>query len=114
MITAWEKQLRVRYLKNVAVVGISENAAGVPLPVGGITALLRSKATHIIIDFGTEPAITSAVLGHMMSASLVAKELGQKFRLCCPAYLYREVLAVTQLDHIWPIYDTLADALNGL
>ena len=106
--------MRVRYLNNVAVVGISEHAAGVPLPLGGITELLRSEGTHIIIDLGTETVFTSAVLGHLMHASLVAKELGREFRLCCPADHYREVLAVTQLDHVWPIYDTLADALNGL
>jgi len=37
-----------------------------------------------------------------------------RFALCCPPPFARQILAVTQLDTLWEIYESLEDGLSAL
>jgi len=106
--------LRVRYINNVAVVGVGAHAAGEPLPDGSVTALVRGGGRAVVMDIPADTFFSSAVLGDIIAASRAAAGAGRAFRLCCPAGVGRGVIAVTKLDRLLPVFDTLADALDGL
>lgn len=106
--------LRVRYIRGVAVVGVGEHAAGDPLPAGGIFEWVRAGGRPVVLDLSPDTVLSSAVLGHLISVMRAATAAKRTFRLCCPAGPDREVFAITKLDRLFPVFDTLAAALDGL
>jgi anti-anti-sigma factor len=77
---------------------------------------LRGRGYHkIIADFAHVSYIDSTGIGFLVAIyTSVIKEEGGKFALASPNHRVREVLELTKLDTILPVYNSEADALAAL
>lgn len=67
----------------------------------------------LVIDVTDLDFICSMGLGSIVAAHLRAQRSGGSVRLAGPTDAIRKLLEVTQLDKLFPIYDTPAEALEA-
>lgn len=74
---------------------------------------LASRADPLlVIDMTDLDFIESMGLGGLVAGYLRARKLGREVRLCSPQPAIREVLEMTRLTLLFPIYDNLEEALK--
>lgn len=81
------------------------------------TALLevcQTKPRALVIDLAKLTFICSLGLGGLVAAYLRVQKYGGKLLLASPSKAIRDMLEVTKLATLLPVYDTPEEALAGL
>ena len=73
----------------------------------------RDGPATLVIDVTDLDFICSMGLGGIVAAHLRAQRSGGSVRLAGPTDAIRKLLEVTQLDTLFPVYDTPAEALTA-
>lgn len=68
----------------------------------------------LVIDLSQVKFFQSAFLNFLLRCQMLIKRHGTKMALAGPSEQAREILQLTSLNLIWKIYDTSAEALQGL
>jgi hypothetical protein len=104
---------RIRWVGRIAVVGISADAAGEPVPPGVSLGEICSDNLGVVLDFAGCKLVSSEFIGHLIRAHRAAMARGSRLRVSCPEGLPQWVLSEVKLDRVLPVYAILAEALNG-
>ena len=75
-----------------------------------IQALLRDGHRDLLVDLRNVPRIDSRGVRALVRGHTTAQRLHATFRLACPSAHIREVLALSRLDSIFTIHETLEEA----
>ena len=73
---------------------------------------LGATCCRVVCDLSGTDFICSDALGAFISAHEGAREAGGFIRLVHPQHRIADVLATTQLDRLFQIYDSVSDALR--
>ncbi|MSR30129.1 MAG: anti-sigma factor antagonist [Gemmataceae bacterium] len=74
----------------------------------------RMKPTGLIFDLSGVDYVGSLFLGFLLRCHKRVKGHGCEVVISGPSQSARELLHITALDTLWPIYATRAEALNAL
>lgn len=78
-------------------------------------ALVEEDARQkIVLDFSNVEYLSSAALGKLITMDKKVKAAKGKLRLCCIRPDIYEVFAITKLNKLFDMKDTLETALQGL
>lgn len=72
---------------------------------------LDADKLDIVLDFEQTQAIDSTALGAIVQVFKALKAREGRLRLCAVGSGVRRVLAITRVDHVLSIFDTLDEAL---
>ena len=72
-----------------------------------------SLASHVVIDLDQVTFVDSSGLGALINARNSARERGGSMSLVSPPPVVRRLLGSTRLHDVFPIHDSLAEALNA-
>lgn len=106
-----EHGMHVRWIGRVAVVGLGPNAGGEPVPEGVIPREWLAGSRGVVVDFAGVAAVSSVLIGCMIRLHQILTTTGGRFVICCPDKSILDVLTVTHLHRLIPLYDTLTEAL---
>ena len=102
---------RVRWVGDIAVVGISPNAAGTPVPPNaGLVDMIRG-GRGVVVDLIGCNLLNSELLGRIIFVHAAAMMVGINLRVFCPAGSAQEVLLEVRMDRLLSTFATLAEAL---
>jgi anti-anti-sigma factor len=76
--------------------------------------LAESGKRLVVVDCSQVPYLDSTALNFLVGLYTAAKDAGGRFALCGLNKRMREVLRITHLDEILPIYTTRESALAAL
>ena len=76
--------------------------------------LVESGKRNVIVDCSHVPYLDSTALNFLVGLYTTAKNSGGRFALCGANARMSEVLRITHLNEIIPIYDTRQNALAAL
>lgn len=68
---------------------------------------------HIVLDLASVESVDSSFVGVLLLCSRKAGALGCDIRLCCLADQVRTVLVTLQLEGVFPLHETLEEALGS-
>ena len=74
-------------------------------------ARLEEGVHHLILDLGDVPFLTSSCLGAIMAAHKRAREIGASILIAETQPLVRDILAATKLTKLFPLFDSVEEAL---
>lgn len=74
----------------------------------------QSKPQMLVINLAELTFICSLGLGGLVAAYLRVQKYGGRLALACPSQAIREMLEVTKLGTLLPVYDTSQQALAGV
>ena len=77
-------------------------------------AIRRENVSTMILDFTGVPYIDSAGLGSLVSAYVSRRKSGQRTVLTGVNPRIIRLLEITRMAHLFPIFPSLADALDAL
>jgi anti-sigma B factor antagonist len=83
----------------------------------GLTDALRAgdaSSDRVILDLSAVTFLDSTGLSAMVTALNRARERGGSMSLVGPAGVVRRVLAITELDRVFVIYDAVGDAVEAV
>ena len=72
-----------------------------------------SLTSHVVIDLTQVTFVDSSGLGGLIVARRSARERGGSVSLVSPPAAVHRLLGATQLHDVFPIYDSLAEAINA-
>jgi anti-sigma B factor antagonist len=104
------------YVVRVVVVAPQERIDALNAPVlrQRLHALLDDGASNLVIDLSVVPFMDSAGMAVLVSALKRARSAGGDVRLVWPkAEAARRILNLTQLDRVFGMAETAADAVKG-
>jgi len=90
--------------------GSADGAACVPLRTALLDAIHTSNG-RVVCDLAELDFVSSEALGVLISSHQIARSLGGFLRLVSPQRRIVELLATTQLDRLFAIFDSLPAAL---
>ena len=76
--------------------------------------LKQNPSTSLVIDLGLGDYLGTAILGAVVKLWKRVSQTGGRLALCNVSGNVREVLRVTKLQTVWPIYDNRDQALAAL
>jgi anti-anti-sigma factor len=79
-----------------------------------LTAALAKARTALIVDLSGVEYISSAGLRSLVIVFKSGRAQGREFAIAAPGPLVREILAISRFDLVFPIYDTVGGAIEGL
>jgi anti-anti-sigma factor len=79
-----------------------------------LEALRGSPARNILLDFGRTDAFGSAALGLLLRLGGAARRRAGHLAFCNVSAAEQEILRVTSLDRLWPVYPSRAEALAAV
>lgn len=68
---------------------------------------------HVIVDLTEVPFVDSTGIGVLVGALKRARETGGSLHLVVVSAGVRKVLAITSLDQIFPVHESLSDAISA-
>lgn len=68
-------------------------------------------ASALVIDLNQIKFFSSAFLNFLLRCQMLVKKHGTKMALAAPSEQAREILHLSSLDTLWPIYPTAAEAI---
>ncbi|MEV4139811.1 STAS domain-containing protein [Dactylosporangium sp. NPDC049742] len=79
-----------------------------------ITTALDEGSGTVIVDLTTVTFMDSTTLGVLIGAhNRVRESASGSLRLVCPEERIRRVFRITGLDNVFPLFDTVTDAVNA-
>lgn len=78
-----------------------------------VEALVEQSQTNVIMHMEGVAYIDSFGVGELVSCVTIMKKNGGMLKLVNPTQFVREVLRVTHLDTVIPIFDTEAEAIHS-
>src|ERR1700752_1814316 len=75
-----------------------------------VQALFRDGSRDLLVDLRRVPTIDSRGVRALVRAHTSAQRAGAAFRIACPCAQVRAILALSKLDHVFSVYDTVAAA----
>ena len=76
-----------------------------------VQAEVDKERIHFVLDFEKTEAIDSTALGAIVQVYKTLRTRSGSLRLCAVGSGVRRVLAITRVDRVFPIDDTLSEAL---
>jgi anti-sigma B factor antagonist len=74
---------------------------------------LEAGSRTVVLDLSQVPDINSEGIGFLVMCLATAQQAGAQLRLAAPTEQVREALAVTRLDPVFTIFDTVESALSA-
>ena len=78
-----------------------------------LEALTGDKADPIVLDLRDMDFISSAGLGAIVAVRAKSRAYEGKVALVSPQTAVRQVLETTRLTHLFPVFDTVHEAMSG-
>jgi len=75
--------------------------------------LIDNGARKVILDFDVVDHLSSSALGVLITTRQILNKVDGSLRLCNIRPDILQVFKITNLDNLFPIYPTVADALAG-
>lgn len=79
-----------------------------------LARLGSSPIRNVIVDFGRTDYFGSTAMGFLIRFWKRIRERQGRMVLCCPSAHERELLELSRLDGIWPIYASREEALAAV
>jgi len=79
-----------------------------------LAPLKNDPPMHLIVDLSAVHYFGSAFISFLLRCHLLARNLGSELNLAGCSDRIRELLRMTQLDTLWALYDTRAEAIDAL
>src|SRR5690242_7849486 len=105
--------LRFETIGDVMVVHYSGTAGELLPPGTGLLDFAERGVKKFVIDFEGVPILSSFNLGPLLTLIRKTRSHGVVFRVSCPDKTLREVLEITKLDRLFPVFDSMDKALAG-
>ncbi len=80
---------------------------------GEMAARIESGAKLLVLDLSDVPFLSSSCLGAFMRAHKLGRDKGAGLRLAALQPLVREILVTTKLTKLFPLYETVQEALSA-
>jgi len=77
-------------------------------------AVIESGSKEMVVDLTDVVYLDSSALGVFIGGLKRMREVNGNILLVCPSERIRRVFEITGLDHIFDIYDTKVEAMQGL
>lgn len=106
--------LGIDYLEDVPVMSV---AGDIDLDGGALRAALRAAVEvpgHVVVDLTRVHLIDSTGLGLLVRAHRDARERGVVLCLAAPSRYIRTVLHTMRLDGLFPVFDSVEEAMAGV
>jgi anti-anti-sigma factor len=87
------------------------DAAGAEALKAALLAGVESAEAAVIVDMRAAESIGAAGLWVLMIAHRTARAAGKTLAVAAPTALVREILAISRIDRVFPVYDTVREAL---
>lgn len=78
------------------------------------TKLRTGGQTALVIDLGNAPYFGSSMLEAIRLLWNDLSARGGRIALCNPSEVGREILQIAKFDHVWPVYDSLDEAVQAV
>lgn len=85
-----------------------------PALIQTVDNLIADGTRQIAIDLGSLPFINSAALGYLIKAHKNLEEQGGELALCCLQPALVNILEMTNLDTLFPAFQTTEEAISYL
>jgi anti-anti-sigma factor len=72
------------------------------------------EVQHVVIDMEASGYCGSATLAFFLKLWMRVREQHGRLALCGVSPVVRDILAITRMDTIWPVYPTRAEALAAV
>lgn len=69
---------------------------------------------HVVADFANAPWFGSAMMEALLRIWQMVEPQGGSLSLCQLSPVAREVIEIANYQRIWPVYDTIADAITAI
>ena len=83
-----------------------------PVLIQSIDSLIEGGTNRIVLDLDTLPFINSAALGYLIKVQKTLEQLDGQVVLSRVRPGLENVLAMTQLDTVFPTFETTSDAVQ--
>lgn len=81
---------------------------------GLLASLDEGTTRHVVWDFGNTQTVGSTALGFFVKLWKCVCERRGKMAFCNLSAYEKEILHVTKMDRLWPLCDTLEDAVRAV
>lgn len=80
----------------------------------GLDALLAAGWRHIVLDLDAVPYVDSAGVGELVACRRTVRERGGQLVLARPRGRVRDLLELTRIETLVPVYDAINAAVEAL
>ena len=79
-----------------------------------LDTLARAPGRNVVVDFGGTDYCGSTALGLLVGIWKRVRSRGGRMALCRLSAHEKEILHITHLDHVWPLFPSRGEALNAV
>ena len=79
-----------------------------------LTSASRHRGRRVVVDLGDVPFVDSAGLGELVAGSRQLAQSGGRLCVAAPRAKVADLMDLTRLDDLIPVYATVEEALEGL
>ena len=99
---------------SIVVITFDGEIEDFPLLVQSIDNLVASGTQNLVLDLESLPFINSAALGYLIKVQKGMSRQNGKVVLACLRPALRNILQMTQLDRVFPSFETSEEAVEFL
>lgn len=99
---------------DVVVITFDGRIEDFPMLVQTVDNLISDGTRHLAVDLNALPFINSAALGYLIKAQKNMERQGGEFALCRLQPAIQQILEMTNLDAIFPAFQTVEEAVTYL
>lgn len=97
---------------SIVVITFDGEIEDFPVLIQSIDNLVAGGTQRLVLDLETLPFINSAALGYLIKVQKSMKDLGGEVVLTRLRPAIRNILQMTQLDQLFPVFETNEEAVD--